>query len=264
MELADGRYRLERRLGAGGMAAVWLARDQRLERLVAVKVIADTLADDKQWLRRFRREARASAQLSHPNIVQVFDYGVEGGRPYLVMEHVDGSNLAERLADPGAPAPDAGALAGELLDALAYMHAAGIIHRDIKPANVLLDAEGHAHVTDFGIAQPQDATSLTQTGMVIGTLKYLAPEVADGQPATVVRDLYSAGVVLRGCRRPPPPALAALIGALTAVGGRRGPATTQRRRDRPPAAAPITATGSRTIWGNQCNRAHGPAAAARD
>ncbi len=224
VKLADGRYRLERRLGAGGMAAVWLAHDERLGRLVAVKVIADTLADDKQWLARFSREARAAAGLSHPNIVQVFDYGVESGRPYLVMEHVDGSSLAERLADPEAPPLNVRALAGELLAALAHVHAAGIIHRDIKPANVLLDAEGHAHVTDFGIAQPQDATSLTQTGMVIGTLRYLAPEVADGQPATVLSDLYSAGVLLREVAgETPPPWVTALLHALTAADPQQRP-----------------------------------------
>ena len=104
VELADGRYRLERRLGVGGMAAVWLARDTRLDRLVAIKVIADTLADDESWLLRFRREAQAAAALSHPNIVQVFDYGIDDGRPFLVMEHVEGANLAERLADPAGRA----------------------------------------------------------------------------------------------------------------------------------------------------------------
>lgn len=247
--LADGRYRLERRLGAGGMASVWLARDERLGRLVAVKVIADTLAGDKRWLARFTREARAAAGLSHPNIVQVFDYGVESERPYLVLEHVDGANLAERLADPHAPVPEARELAGELLSALAHVHEAGIVHRDIKPANVLLDAEGHAHVTDFGIAQPDDATSLTQTGMVIGTLRYLAPEVAGGQPATVLSDLYSTGMVLREVAgEAPPPWLTALLGALTAADPqqRPGDATAALHLLDPPAPGKGQESGGKT------------------
>lgn len=214
---AEGRYRLQRRLGAGGMASVWLALDERLGRHVAVKVIADTLADDERWLTRFKREARAAAGLSHPGIVQVFDYGIEDGRPYLVMEYIPGTNLAERLADPAAPLPDAEPLAHELLRALAHVHAAGIVHRDIKPANILLDQAGHAHVTDFGIAQADDSTSLTQTGMLVGTIKYLAPEVSAGDQATAASDLYAAGMVLREVAGPAPtPALATLIAALTA------------------------------------------------
>ncbi len=214
---AEGRYRLERRLGAGGMASVWLAFDERLGRRVAVKVIADTLADDERWLARFKREARAAAGLSHPNIVQVFDYGVEHGRPYLVMEHVAGENLAERLADPAAAVPEAGGLARELLDALARVHDAGIVHRDIKPANILLDGQDRAHLTDFGIAQADDATSLTQTGMLVGTIKYLAPEVSAGGHATALSDLYSTGMVLQEVAgHAPPPAVAALVAALTA------------------------------------------------
>ncbi|HVF80141.1 MAG TPA: serine/threonine-protein kinase [Solirubrobacteraceae bacterium] len=214
---ADGRYRLQRRVGAGGMASVWLALDERLGRRVAVKVVADTLADDPGWLTRFEREARAAAGLSHPNIVQVFDYGIENGRPYLIMEYIPGVNLAERLADPAASAPDTRRLARELLDALAHVHGAQITHRDIKPANILLDAEGRAHVTDFGIAQAEDSTSLTQTGMLVGTIKYLAPEVSAGQPASVLSDLYSAGMVLRELAgQAPPPALATFIATLTA------------------------------------------------
>jgi serine/threonine protein kinase len=215
VELADGRYRLERRLGAGGMAAVWLARDTRLDRLVAVKVIADTLADDEGWLLRFRREAQAAAALSHPNIVQVFDYGLDDGRPFLVMEHVEGANLAQRLADPAAPAPDARRLARELLEALAHVHAAGIVHRDIKPANILLDARDRVHVTDFGIAHSEGLSPLTQTGVVIGTMKYLAPEVAGGERPTGATDLYAAGMVIGEVAGPDPrPDLGTLIEAL--------------------------------------------------
>lgn len=214
---AQGRYRLQRRLGAGGMASVWLALDERLGRHVAVKVIADTLADDERWLTRFKREARAAAALSHPGIVQVFDYGIEDGRPYLVMEYISGANLAERLADAAAPVPEAPRLARELLEALAHVHAAGIVHRDIKPANVLLDGDDRAHLTDFGIAQADGATSLTQTGMLVGTMKYLAPEVSAGGEATARSDLYSSGMVLREVAgHAPAPALAPLIEALTA------------------------------------------------
>jgi eukaryotic-like serine/threonine-protein kinase len=215
--LGDGRYRLEQRLGAGGMASVWLAVDQRLGRPVAVKIVADTLAGDEHWLRRFRREARAAARLSHAGVVPVFDYGVEDERPYLVMEYVPGGTLAHRLRDAGASAPPAHRLARELLEALGAVHAAGILHRDIKPANLLLDEHDHVRLTDFGIAQPQDATSLTRTGMVVGTLRYLAPEVAAGQPATVQSDLFSAGVVIReaaGSGAAPP--LADVIASLTA------------------------------------------------
>lgn len=224
--LRDGRYRLERGLGAGGMASVWLARDERLARPVAVKVVADTLADDPQWLKRFKREARVAAAISHPNIVRVFDYGVEGGRPYLVMEYIPGPNLAERLADPDEPRLDAASLARELLAALACVHDAGIVHRDIKAANVLLDPQGHVHLTDFGIAQPEDATSLTETGIVIGTRKYLAPEVAEGEPATVLSDLYCAGVVVREVAgEAASPGIAALIAALTAPDPQKRPSS---------------------------------------
>ncbi len=225
--LADGRYRLEQRLGAGGMASVWLAVDQRLGRPVAVKIVADTLAGDEHWLRRFRREARAAARLSHPGVVPVFDYGIEDGRPYLVMEYVAGGTLAGRLTGSRATVPPAHRLARELLEALGAVHAAGILHRDIKPANLLLDEADHVRFTDFGIAQPQDATSLTRTGLVVGTLRYLAPEVAAGEPASIQSDLYSAGVVIgEAAGDPRPPSLATLIDALTAEDPRRRPAST--------------------------------------
>jgi serine/threonine protein kinase len=223
--LSDGRYRLERVLGTGGMASVWLAHDQRLGRPVAVKVISDLLAVDQQWLHRFEREARAAASVSHPHIVQVFDYSVHGNQPYLVMEYVPGGSLADRLSasPPSAQVLDVEALAQALLDALAHIHDVGIVHRDVKPGNILLGTDGRARLTDFGIAQPDDATQLTQTGLVLGTLKYLAPEVLQGKPATVASDLYAAGVVLReAAAADPRPALANLISALT------GPAPEQR------------------------------------
>jgi hypothetical protein len=188
-----GRYRLERRLGHGGMAMVWLGFDDRLERPVAVKILSDTLAGDSTYLERFRREARVAAGLQHPNLVPIYDFNA-GDRPYLVMEYVEGGDLGERLRAGNAPEPEA--LAEQLLAALRHIHAAGVIHRDIKPNNVLVDSYGEARLTDFGIAQPRDAAQLTQTGQVIGTETYLAPEVLAGEPATVRSDLYALGVVL--------------------------------------------------------------------
>jgi tetratricopeptide (TPR) repeat protein len=193
--LLGGRYRLRSRLGHGGMAMVWLGFDERLERPVAVKILSDTLAGDDIYLRRFRREARVAAGLQHPNLVPIYDFDA-GHRPYLVMEYVEGGDLSARLkgGDPPEPEP----LAEQLLGALRHIHAAGVIHRDIKPNNVLVDRYGEARLTDFGIAKPLDAASLTHTGQVIGTETYLAPEVMAGEPATVRSDLYALGVVLAG------------------------------------------------------------------
>ena len=223
--LRDGRYVLERTLGRGGMAAVWLARDRRLDRPVAIKVLSDTLAGDGTYLARFEREARVAAGLAHPNLIRVYDYGVERGRPFLVMEYVSGGDLADRIA--ADEAPDADRLARELLEALRHIHAAGVLHRDVKTRNVLIDAEGRARLTDFGIAQPADATSLTQTGTVLGTARYIAPEVLGGEPPSERSDLYSLGVVLAevaaaGHARPE---LSRLIGALRAEDQRHRPAS---------------------------------------
>ena len=213
--LADGRYTFERHLGSGGMASVWLAKDETLQRDVAIKLMADTLADDERWLARFRREARAAAGLSHHHIVKVFDFGIEEHRPYLVMAYVPGGSLRDRLQG-GGELPGAERLARELLGALAHVHAAGIVHRDVKPGNILLDERGSSQLTDFGIARPQDATAMTQTGMVMGTIRYLAPEVADGGQATERSDLYSAGGVVREVAgEDPPQRLRELLDALT-------------------------------------------------
>ena len=225
--LADGRYVFERHLGSGGMASVWLARDEALQRPVAIKLMADTLADDERWLQRFTREARAAAALSHPHIVKVFDFGIEDHRPYLVMAHVPGGSLRDRLREGGS-LPDPAALARELLGALGHVHAAGIVHRDVKPGNILLDEHDRSLLTDFGIARPQDATAMTQTGMVLGTASYLAPEVAAGEPATERSDLYSAGCVLReAAGEAAPPRLAELIAALTDEDLERRPASAE-------------------------------------
>ena len=194
-ELIDGRYRLERVIGVGGMASVWLGRDQRLHRSVAVKVLSDTLAADPGYVERFRREARLAAGVSHPNLVKIFDFEPEG-RPALIMEYIEGGTLADTAEDPET-AVKAEALAAQILGALGNIHAAGIVHRDVKPANVLVGREGRAMLTDFGIAQPEDAPRMTKTGQVIGTLAYMAPEVQRGERATPQSDLYSAGVLLR-------------------------------------------------------------------
>ncbi len=196
--LLGERYRLDRPLGHGGMAAVWLATDERLERQVAVKVLSDALAHDDEYIGRFRREAHVAAGVQHPNVVPVYDYDA-GARPYLVMEYVPGGDLAARSQAGDVPDPEQ--LARELLSALRSIHAAGVLHRDIKPQNVLIDGAGHARLTDFGIAQPRDATSLTRTGQVIGTESYLAPEVMAGDPASERSDLFALGVVLADIAR---------------------------------------------------------------
>jgi serine/threonine protein kinase len=211
--LCDGRYRLEAVLGRGGMAIVWRATDVQLERTVAIKIISDILAGDPRFVQRFDHEARLAAGLSHPNLVKLFDYSVEEERPFLVMEYIAGGTLREargrRL--------DALALGRELLDALAHIHAAGILHRDVKPANVLLDTDGSPRLTDFGIARSEEQTGLTLTGQVMGTLRYIAPEVAAGEPATVRSDLFSLGVLLEEIAgEEPPEALAGLLPRLTA------------------------------------------------
>jgi eukaryotic-like serine/threonine-protein kinase len=210
--LCDGRYRLDEVIGRGGMAIVWRATDLQLERIVAIKVISDVLADDPRFVARFEREARLAAPLNHPNLVKVFDFSVESERPFLVMEHVAGGTLADRRGQE----LDVDALARALLDAVAHIHAAGIVHRDIKPANVLLDPSGAPRLTDFGIARGEESSNLTQTGQVLGTLKYIAPEVAGGAPATVRSDLYSLGVLLGELTGTPSEGLERLLPRLAA------------------------------------------------
>ena len=237
--LLGGRYGLERRIAAGGMATVWLGSDTDLGRPVAVKVLSDVLATDAGYRARFRREATVAARLAHPNLVRVYDFG-DGERPYLVMEYVAGPSLAEVIDDgrPVAAAP----LARQLLGALAHIHRAGVVHRDVKPGNILIDRRGASKLTDFGIARPEDATRITDTGNVIGTLRYMAPEVARGGAATERSDLYSAGVVLdevAGDR--PTPELHALIDRLRAPDPSDRPASADAALailEPPPAAAP--------------------------
>jgi serine/threonine protein kinase len=202
--LLKGRYRIERLLGRGGMASVWRADDTVLDRAVAVKVLSDTIASDPEFLTRFRREALVVAGIWHPNLIAVYDFADGAERPYLVLEYVAGGNLAERLST-GVPI-DSRRLARELLGAVAHIHGAEIVHRDIKPHNILLGPEGSAKLIDFGIALPPDATALTRTGHLIGTARYLAPEVMNGEPATERSDLYACGMVLREALGENPPA----------------------------------------------------------
>jgi eukaryotic-like serine/threonine-protein kinase len=193
----SGRYRLEARIGSGGMSTVYRALDETLQRQVAIKLMNREVATDSDQLERFRREARAVAQLSHPHIVGVIDAGEDNGRPYIVFEHVDGETLKERIRRLGRlPITEAVAYAIEIARALGAAHARHIVHRDVKPQNVLIDEEGRAKVTDFGIARTLDEDGLTADGRVLGTTDYVAPEQALGQPVTGQSDLYSLGIVL--------------------------------------------------------------------
>ena len=195
-ELIGGRYELEQVVGTGGMSSVYRAYDRQLERTVAVKVLHERLGADDEHVSRFRHEAQAVAQLSHPNVVTVLDRGVDDGRQYIVFEYVDGENLRQ-LLDRTGPLPPRRAteIAIAVADGLAFAHAHGIVHRDVKPQNVLLGRDGSVKVTDFGIARSADS-GLTQTGTVLGTSSYLSPEQASGQTVTEATDVYSLGVVL--------------------------------------------------------------------
>jgi serine/threonine-protein kinase len=197
VETVGDRYVVERTLGGGGMAVVYLARDGELDRKVAVKVLAENLADDVELRERFVREARLAARLSHPNVVQVFDAGEEDGRPFIVMECVDGESLAETVSREGGLDPDRVAELGiQACAGLEHAHRAGLVHRDVKPANLLLTADGTLKVADFGIAHAVEATRVTAVGTVLGTASYLSPEQAFGERVTPASDLYSLGVCL--------------------------------------------------------------------
>jgi beta-lactam-binding protein with PASTA domain/predicted Ser/Thr protein kinase len=194
--LFDGRYRILRKLGSGGMANVYLAEDQELGRRVAIKILNDRHANDDQFVERFRREAKNAAGLSHPNIVSIYDRGEAEGTYYIAMEFLDGRSLKELIVSRG-PAPVSVAIdyARQTLAALRFAHRNGIVHRDIKPHNVLVDSEGRLKVTDFGIARA-GASQMTEAGSIIGTAQYLSPEQAKGAPVDQTSDLYSVGVVL--------------------------------------------------------------------
>src|SRR4051794_22273274 len=190
-----GRYEIEQLLGRGGMSEVYCATDKELGRRVAIKLLAPD-ADTA----RFEREARAGASLAHPNIVQLYDYGQDEGRPYMVLEYVPGGTLEERLAEAkGKPLPDAEAqtISAGVAAGLAHAHARGVVHRDLKPANILFDDEGRPKLADFGIARMAAGEgTLTEAGTVLGTAAYISPEQASGEPASPASDVYSFGVIL--------------------------------------------------------------------
>ncbi len=197
VRVLGGRYRLEEQVAAGGMGTVFAATDDRLHRRVAVKVLNDALAGDQRFVERFRREARAAAALSHPNVATVFDFGEDSGTPFIVMELVPGRDLARVLREEGAlPAARARTIAAQVSAALAHAHAAGLVHRDVKPANVIVGESDRVKVTDFGIARAAGDSRLTATGSVLGSAQYMAPEQASGAPVTAAADVYSTGIVL--------------------------------------------------------------------
>ena len=197
----NGRYELHRRLGRGGMAEVYLARDQMLDRAVAVKVLFPALATDPGFVERFRREAQSAAGLNHPNIVGVYDWGEANGTYFIVMEYVEGGSLAELIQAQGRLDPDRSAeIASDIAAALGFAHRnGGVIHRDVKPGNVLLTTEGTVKVADFGIARAISDSSdqnLTKTGSVMGTATYFSPEQARGAGVDPRSDVYSLGCVI--------------------------------------------------------------------
>ncbi len=193
----SGRYRLEAKLGSGGMSTVYLARDETLDRSVAVKVMHREMSEQEDQLERFRQEARAVAKLSHPNVVSVIDAGEDGGYPYIVFEYVEGETLKQRIARVGAlDTQDAIAYAIEVARGLSVAHARKLVHRDIKPQNVLIDSEGRAKLTDFGISRQLEQDGMTATGRVLGTTDYVSPEQAMGRQVDPRSDIYSLGVVL--------------------------------------------------------------------
>jgi serine/threonine-protein kinase len=194
--VVDGRYRVVSRLGSGGMADVYLAQDTLLGRQVALKLLHPRFAEDQEFVERFRREASSAAGLSHPNVVSVYDRGEWDGTYYIAMEYLPGRSLKSVVREHGPLAPgDAIDIAIQILLALRFAHRRGIIHRDIKPHNVILDEEGRAKVTDFGIARA-GASDMTMTGSIMGTAQYLSPEQAQGHAVSEASDLYAVGVVL--------------------------------------------------------------------
>jgi serine/threonine protein kinase len=195
--MLGGRYRLEALIGRGGSAEVWRSTDEALDRLVAVKLVTASGGEDAH---RVGDEARLLARLSHPGLVPVYDAGTdELGRPYVVMELVDGETLADAIRRGAMPSEQVASIGERLADALAYVHGEGLIHRDVKPANVLLGHDGRVRLTDFGIARLVDAAKVTATGLTVGTASYLSPEQVTAEPVGTAADVYSLGLVLLEC-----------------------------------------------------------------
>jgi eukaryotic-like serine/threonine-protein kinase len=195
--LAAGRYRVERELGGGAWAKVFLARDEELNRPVAVKILDERFAADEAFRARFSREARVAAGLSHPNVVTVFDVGEADGRPFIVMEYIEGRTLADRLREEGPLPPDeVERLGRQVCAGLEHAHEHGLVHRDLKPANLIEREDGTVKIADFGIARAAEETELTEVGTIIGTAAYLAPEQAEGGAVTPQTDLFALGLVL--------------------------------------------------------------------
>ncbi len=193
-QMVDNRYRVIGRIGSGGMADVWCAEDTHLQRKVALKVLHHRFAQDTEFVERFRREAESAAGLQHPNVVGVFDRGGVNGTYYIAMEYLEGRTLKE-LIDQGLPMATTLSIVRQVLEAARFAHRHGIVHRDFKPQNVIVDNEGHATVTDFGIARA-GVSEITQTGSVMGTAHYLSPEQAQGLETKPASDIYSIGVIL--------------------------------------------------------------------
>jgi beta-lactam-binding protein with PASTA domain len=197
-QLVDNRYRIVQPLGNGGMAEVYLAHDDILDRDVALKVMSGRYAGDEEFVERFKREAQSAAALSHPNIVSIFDRGAsEDGTYYIAMEYLPGGTLKDRITKRGAlPPRTAAAVALQIAEALCAAHERGVIHRDIKPHNILITESGDVKVTDFGIARAASSSTMTRTGSILGTAHYISPEQAMGEPVGPASDLYSLGIVL--------------------------------------------------------------------
>jgi eukaryotic-like serine/threonine-protein kinase len=259
----SGRYELRSVLGRGGMADVWEGFDRRLRRTVAVKILHEPDAADPSMPARFQLETRVVARLAHPNIVAIHDVGADGGMTYLVMELVRGVSLAERLTGGALGLAEAVRIAGQVCDALAAAHAAGVVHGDLKPANILLADTGGVKVVDFGIARltGQGQTEPTASAQVLGTATYMAPEQATGWPVDARTDIYALGCVLyamltghppftgddpvqvafQHVTRVPLPASASRLGLPPAVGRSLDAMLAKRPVDRPASAADVRA-----------------------
>ena len=193
----NDRYEIIKTIGEGGMANVYLAEDTILERKVAIKVLRGDLSNDEKFIRRFKREALSVSNLSHPNIVEVYDVGEEDGNYYIVMEYIEGKTLKQLLQKRGAlTLTEVIDIMSQLTDGLAHAHEAYIIHRDIKPQNIMIEDNGRIKITDFGIAMALNSTQLTQTNSVMGSVHYLPPEQANGKGSTVKSDIYSLGILM--------------------------------------------------------------------